>query len=166
MWAFPRRIRAALSPEELVIWAIAKAVGAAVVLGSTGVKVDAAAHACLGGDVAWLVGFVGRVEFGHVGAVLVVACCCCGREKEGEREDTDGEHCIWNFVGGQVTQRRLCTKAACDTGDNILVTASRWQFSMARRLTRLVRRIDPQLELISRDLGAAGASSLLACLSN
>ena len=69
MWAFPRRIGAALSPEKLVIWTIAEAVGAAVVLGGTSVKIDAAAHARLGGDIAWLVGLVGWVEFSHVGTV-------------------------------------------------------------------------------------------------
>ena len=69
MWAFPCRIGAALSPEKLVIWAITEAIGAAVVLGGTSIKVDAAAHARLGSDVAWLVGFVGRVELCHIGTV-------------------------------------------------------------------------------------------------
>ena len=69
MWAFPCRIGAALSPEKLVVWAIAETVGATVVCRGTWVKIDAAAHARLGGDIAWLVRFVVGIEFCHVGAV-------------------------------------------------------------------------------------------------
>ena len=67
---------------------------------AAGGAIDAAAHTRLGSEVAWLVGFVSRVEFCHVGAVWEVACCCSGRGKKSKRKDDRKKHRVVKTLVG------------------------------------------------------------------
>lgn len=75
MRTFPSRIRARLPPEILTLGTCTEAVGATVVSTRFISDVNAAAHARLGGNIAWLVSLVLGGEGCYVGAVGIVACC-------------------------------------------------------------------------------------------